>query len=39
MQNLALLLLSNLKDDNRRIDRVLELLIAGSKFHETSEIW
>ena len=39
MQNLALLYLSNKNDDNRRIDRAVELLIAGSKFHETSEIW
>lgn len=39
MQNLALLLLQNRNNDNRRTDRAVELLIAGSKFKESSEIW
>ncbi|KAL4472589.1 hypothetical protein ABPG74_018538 [Tetrahymena malaccensis] len=38
MQNLALLYLKNINTDSRRVDRAVELLIAGSKFKESSEI-
>lgn len=38
MENLALLLLSHENNDSRRIDRAVELLIAGSKFKETPAV-